>query len=399
MLVENNPYPQDARVRMEAGTLAAAGYRVTVIAPGRYGQPWHELVGGVRVYRYPGPPERGGVVGYLLEYGYSLAAACVLALFVFLSDRFDVIHAHNPPDMLVLLAACYKPLGVKFVFDQHDLSPEMYDVRFGGKGSPAIRWLLILFEHISFRLADHVIATNQSYKAVAMERGGLPDARVSVVRNGPDLRRVRPVEPDPALRAKGAMILGYVGQMGVHDGIDYLLRAIRHLVVDLRRTEAYCVIIGGGEMWEELRAMAASLGIERHIWFTGRVSDDELVRYLSTADICLDPDPLNPFNDRSTMIKMLEYMALGKPIVAFDLTEHRVSARGAALYARPNDELDFARRIAELMDDPERRERMGALGRARVEQELAWDHSVPGLLRVYQELLPLSCDETAPSQR
>jgi glycosyltransferase involved in cell wall biosynthesis len=310
-----------------------------------------------------------------------------------------VIHAHNPPDMLVLLAACYKPLGVQFVFDQHDLSPEMYDVRFGGKGSPAIRWLLSLFERLSLRLADHVIATNQSYKAVAMERGGLPDTRVSVVRNGPDLRRVRPVEPDPALRAKGAMILGYVGQMGVHDGIDYLLRAIRHLVVDLRRAEAYCVIIGSGEMWEELRAMAASLGIERHIWFTGRVSDDELVRYLSTADICLDPDPLNPFNDRSTMIKMLEYMALGKPIVAFDLTEHRVSAQGAALYARPNDELDFARRIAELMDDPEQRERMGALGRARVEQELAWDHSVPGLLRVYQELLPLSCDETAPSQR
>ena len=219
-----------------------------------------------------------------------------------------------------------------------------------------------------------------------MRRGGVPAERIAIVRNGPDLARLRPVCPDPDLRRRAPHIFGYVGVMGVQDGLDYLLRALQHLLRDLGRDDFYAVIVGKGDALPGLKAMAAGMGLGEHVWFTGRIPDADLVRCLSTADICLVPDPSNPFNDRSTMIKIMEYMALGKPIVAFDLPEHRFSAQTAALYARPNDELEFARGLAQLMDDPARREAMGASGRRRVENELAWPYSVPHLLNAYRRL-------------
>lgn len=386
MLLENNPFPQDGRVRREARTLTAAGYRVSVIAPGSSGQPWRERVGEVEVYRFPAPPEANGLFGYLYEYGYSMAAAFLLSLFVFLRQGFDVIHAHNPPDTFAFVAAFFKLFGVRFVFDHHDLSPDMYYALFSGKGNRLVHRTLVLFEQFSCKLADHVIATNQSYRAVEMERGRVPEERITIVRNGPELDRLRTAPPDPALRARGKTILGYVGDMGHHDGVDYLLRALKRLVCDLGRTDFFCVIIGRGDAWAGLKTLAAQLELDPYVWFTGFVSDADLRRYLSTADICVDPDPLNPFTDRSTMIKMTEYMAFGKPIVAFDLTEHRVTAQDAAAYARPNDELDFARQIARLMDDPERRREMGRIGRRRVETELAWPHQERHLLAVYEAL-------------
>ena len=386
MLLENNPYPQDCRVRHEATALTAAGYQVAVICPSAPGQPRCELMDGVRVYRFPAPPAANGFLGYLWEYGYSMLAIFALSLLVFLRERFDVVHAHNPPDTLAFIAAFYKLLGKRFVYDHHDLAPEMYYARFGGRGNRLVHHVLVLLEILACRLADCVIATNESYKVVETERGRVPAERVTVVRNGPDLESLQPVEPDPVLRQRANTILGYVGTMGPQDGVDYLLRALYHLIYDLGRRDVFCVIIGKGDMLAELKTLAKELHIEEYVWFTGWIPDGELIRYLSTTDICLDPDPSNPFTDRSTMVKMLEYMALAKPIVAFDLPEHRVTAQHAAAYARPNDELDFAQQIARLMDDPQRRRRMGRIGRERVETELAWSYQAKHLLEAYEAL-------------
>lgn len=398
MLLENNPFPQDDRVRREAMALVTAGYQVSVIAPRRAGQPWRETVRGVHVCRFPAPPEANGFVGYLWEYGYALVSAFIISLLVLFREGFDVIHAHNPPDLYFLIAAFYRLFGKRFIYDHHDLSPEMYYARFDGEGNRLVYRVLVLLEELSCRFADHVIATNESYKAVEMERGRVPEERITIVRNGPDLSRLRLVQPDPDVRQKGETIIGYVGVMGYQDGVDYLLRALHRLVYDLGRTDFFGVIIGTGDAWPDLKELATQLDLDEYVWFTGRISDADLNRYLSTADICVDPDPSNPFTDRSTMIKMMEYMALAKPIVAFDLPEHRVTAQDAAIYARPNDELDFARQIAFLMDDPERRQRMGQIGRERIETGLAWSYQERHLLEAYETLgLPGGRPLSAPS--
>jgi glycosyltransferase involved in cell wall biosynthesis len=389
MLLENHAYPQDDRVRREALSLTQAGYQVSIICPKGSKQSGYEVINGVQVYRYPKPPDGNGFIGYLWEYGYSLVAMFILSVWVFFRRGFDIIHAHNPPDVMVLVAALYKPLGKKFVFDHHDLAPEMYFARFEGEGSQVVFRGLAFFEKLTCRLANHVIATNQSYKTMEMQRSGIPDERITIVRNGPDLARLHPVEPDPVLRQKASTILGYVGVMGFQDGVDYFLRAVQHLTRDLGCTDIYCVIIGKGDAWEGLQNITRQLGIQDYVWFTGRISDEDLLRYLSTADICIDPDPSNPFNDRSTMIKMMEYMALGRPIVAFDLPEHRVSAQEAAIYARGNDEMDFARQIAWLIEHPEKRQEMSAFGTKRVQSELAWTYQEKNLLAAYTTLVPV----------
>src|SRR5438046_1792797 len=341
MLVENNPYPQDARVRREARTLADAGYQVTVISPARPGQPWRETIDGVRAYRYPSLPEASGVVGYLFEYGYSAVAMFVLSLLVYLREGFDVIHAANPPDTLVFIAAAYKLLGKRFVYDHHDLVPELYYARLAGRGNRLTHFGLLVLEKLSLRYADHVIATNESYRAMEMERGGVRPERITIVRNGPELNSRQMIEPDPGLRQKGKTIIGYVGVMGFQDGVDYLLRALHHLVYDLRRTDFYCVLVGTGDAWPKLRDLAQQLGLDPYIWFTGFVPSDKMQSCMCAADICVAPEPSNPFTDRSTMVKIIHYMSISKPIVAFDLPEHRFTAADAAIYVKPNEELSL----------------------------------------------------------
>jgi glycosyltransferase involved in cell wall biosynthesis len=390
MLLENSVYPHDPRVLAEATTLAGAGYQVTVISPAIPGQSLYEFRDGVRAFRFPFRPSGNGLLGYLWEYGYSMAVMFAISLFVFARYGFDVVHANNPPDVLVLIAAFYKMFGVRFVFDHHDLSPEMYYARFRGRGKRLMYHVLVFFETLSCRLADHVIATNESYKTIEMQRGRLPAERITIVRNGPNLDHVRPVDPDPGLRQRGRTIIGYLGAMAVQDGVDYLLRAMWHLIHDLGRTDFFCVLIGPEDKAAGLEALTIELDLEAYVWRTGYIPHADLLRYLSTADICVDPDPSNPFNDCCTMTKMMMYMALEKPIVAFDLPEHRFSARGAALYVKPNDELEFARAMAELMDDPERRNAMGRFGRQRVESALTWSHSVPCLLEVYRKVTATS---------
>lgn len=388
MLLENAPYPLDARVRQQSRALVEAGYRVAVICPADPGQPWHETLHGVHIYRFPAPRGGDGLAGYLYEYGYSMLASLGLALLVLARHGIDVIHAANPPDTFALIAAPFKLGGKRFIYDHHDLSPEMYYARFGGRGNRLVHALLLRLERFSCRLADHVIATNGSYRALEIERDGVRSDRVTIVRNGPDLSRLRSSGPDPELRAKAGTIIAFAGVMGYQDGVDYLVRALHHLVFELGRKDVCCVFIGGkGDAQADLKALVARLGLEPYTWFTGWVSDEEYVRYLSTADICVAPDPANPFTDRSTMIKVMEYMALAKPLVAFDLTEHRASAGEAAVYVRPNGEAAMAHAIAALIDDPERRRRMGQLGRRRVEEQLAWPHSIPNLLAAYAAAL------------
>jgi glycosyltransferase involved in cell wall biosynthesis len=325
-------------------------------------------------------------LGYLWEYGFSMLGAGLLSLVVWRREGFDVVHAHNPPDTFCLIAAAYKLAGKRFVFDHHDLAPEMYCARFGG-GHAAVHRLLVWFERLSCRLADRVIVTNASYREIALRRGGVPAERITIVRNGPDLARLRPVEPDAELRAMGRTIIGFVGSMGHLDGLDLLLQALHHLKHELGRQDWYAVLVGSGDARSGLAAQAERLGLSDQVRFTGHLPDSEFLALLCAADICVDPDPSNPFNDRSTMIKMMEYMALGKPIVAFDLPEHRVTAGEAALYARPNDTADFARLVAALIDDPARRARLGRIGRARVERHWAWPEQVPALLSAYAALL------------
>ncbi len=385
MLLENSHYPQDPRVRRESKDLLAAGYQVSVICPANPGQPRREIVEGVRVYRYPVPWVLNGPMGYLWEYSYSMAATLLTSLAVFWREGFDIIHAANPPDTFALIAAPFRLLGKRFVYDHHDLAPEMYLARFSGKGNRFLHWMLVALEKLSYRLADHVIVTNESYRLHSLRRG-VGDEKITIVRNGPDLDRLSRTEPNQDLRKMSPMIVGYMGVTGFQDGVDCLLRAIHRLVHELGRPDFLCAVVGDGDALPALRSLAQQLRITEHVLFTGWVQLKEVGQYINAMDICVAPEPSNLYNDQSTAIKIMEYMAAGKPIVAFDLPEHRYSAQGAAIYARPNDELELARAIALLMDDPARREAMGSLGRRRVETELAWQYSTPYLLDAYERV-------------
>lgn len=393
MLLENNPYPQDTRVSLEARMLVEAGYHVSVIAPRAPGQPLVQTVEGVRTYRFPAPPVADGLRGYVTEYALSMLAALVLSVVVLRREGFDVIHAHNPPDTFFAIAVPYKLLGKRFVFDHHDLSPELYYARFGGDASRLVYHALLLLERLTYRWADHVITTNESYKRVAMQRGRVPADRITIVRNGPDLSQIPKPAPDSERAKSAKAAIAYVGQMGTQDGVDYLVRALGHLVHDLGRTDVRAVIIGGGDALDGLKSLSNRLGLNQYIRFTGRVSHADALNHLSEADICAVPDPSNAYNDRSTMIKIMEYMALGKPTVAFDLPEHHRSAGTSALYVPANDEFEFACALRDLMDDPALRQTMGEIGRRRVEQELGWHHSAPKLVHAYSKLFQ------APKQR
>jgi len=400
MLLENLPFPQDLRVRREAYALHAAGYHVAVICPAVDKQPMRETVNGVSVFRYPSPPAANGSLGYVWEYGYSMLASFILSIVVFVSEGFDAIHAHNPPDTFVFIAILYKLFGKRFVYDHHDLSPEMYQARFAREGNSAVYRVLVWLEKLSCRFADHVIVTNESYKKIAMDRGQVQESRITIVRNGIELSHLEgTIEPDCRLREMGKTILGYVGVMGFQDGVDYLLRALHHLVYDLGRTDFHCILIGGGDAWIDLKSQAHKLGLDEYVEFTGFVFGEQLKRYLSAADICVDSAPSSPYSDRSTMFKMMEYMALGKPIVAFDLPEHRFTAQQAAVYVPPNDERAFAVTIAELTEDHRRRAACGVFGVLRIKTQLAWDYSIPHLLRVYRTVLPQAAQANAKNSR
>lgn len=384
IIVENLPVPFDRRVWLEARTLRAAGAEVTVICPtGKGFDAREEVIEGIRIYRHTLPVDAKGAAGYLLEYGAALWHESRLAWKVFFRHGFDVIHGCNPPDLIFLVALQFRLFGRRFVFDHHDINPELYEAKFGKRG--AFWHLLRMFERLTFATASVSIATNESYRRIAITRGQMPEADVFTVRSGPDLSRIRPVAPDPAWKKGRAHMLGYIGVMGEQEGIDLLLDAMAHLVGQGRQ-DIQLVLVGGGPALASLKAMTREKGLDPYVTFTGRVPDDIFLQVLSTADICVNPDRVNPMNDKSTMNKVLEYMALSKAQVQFEVTEGRYSAGEASVYAKPNDPADFAAKIAELLADPARCARMGALGYDRVVSRFAWPHQVAPLMAAYTRL-------------
>ena len=385
IIVENLPVPFDRRVWQEAGTLRDAGYQVSVICPTGSGyKNRFEEIEGIHIYRHPLPVDADGPVGYVLEYGAALFWEFVLACRIFFSRGFDVIHACNPPDNIFLIGLVFRMFGKRFLFDHHDISPELYDAKFNRRDM--FYRIVLLWERLTFKLANVSIATNNSYREIAIERGGMDPERVFVVRSGPRLERMQILPPTTVLRCGKRYLVGYVGVMGRQEGIDYLLRSIRHIVFEMARRDIHFGLVGGGTELEALKCYATELNVTDYVTFTGRVPDRELLEMLNTADVCVNPDVANEMNDKSTMNKIMEYMALGKPIVQFDLVEGRYSAGEASLYAVRNDEVDMAKCIVELIDDEDRRQRMGLLGRERVERELAWEHEAPRLLAAYEML-------------
>jgi glycosyltransferase involved in cell wall biosynthesis len=385
IMVENLPVPFDRRVWQEATTLQQAGYRVSIICPkGKGYEQGHEVIDGIHIYRHPLPIEASGALGYAMEYAWALICEFFFAWRVLLSRGFDVIHACNPPDTIFLIGGFFKLFGKKFIFDHQDINPELYEAKFGRRD--LFYKLLVAFERWTFRTADVSIATNESYKRIAIERGGMNPNLVFVVRSGPDLRRLKIMPPVESLKNGRKYLVGYVGVMGKQEGIDSLLRALQHIIFNLKRTDIHFGLVGGGTELEAMKEYARFLDVADYVTFTGRVPDQEMLEMLNTADVCVNPDVANEMNDKSTMNKVMEYMALGKPVVQFDLTEGRYSAQDASVYANKNDEHDLARKITKLLDDPERRFRMGQYGRNRIENELEWKHEAPRLLQAYESL-------------
>lgn len=385
IIVENLPVPFDRRVWQEATTLQQSGYVVSVICPMGKGHYLPcETLQGVHIYRYRLPFEAKRFVGYIAEYGWALVAQFFLALRVLRDQGFDAIHACNPPDNIFLIGGLFKLFGKRYLFDHHDICPELFEAKFSRRG---MLWrLLLVLERLTFLVADVSIATNESYRQIAITRGRMDPSRVFVVRSGPDLSRVRPVPPNLELKKGRKYLIGYVGVMGEQEGIDYLIRAARIIVFEEKRSDVQFGLVGGGTELEALKKYARDQQVEDYMSFTGRVPDGPMLEMLSTADVCVNPDVANTMNDKSTMNKIMEYMALGKPIVQFDLTEGRRSAGEASLYALKNDERDLAARLLMLLDDPARRQRMGEFGRRRVESELQWVHEAPKLLQAYEAL-------------
>ncbi|MEW6219566.1 MAG: glycosyltransferase family 4 protein [Thermodesulfobacteriota bacterium] len=386
IIVENLPLPFDRRVWQEANTLAAAGHRVSIICPtGKGFEARYEELNGIAIYRHPLPLEGEGAMGYAAEYASSLFWEFVLAIRVLRERGFDVIQACNPPDTIFLIGLFFKLFFRKnFVFDHHDINPELYIAKFGRKD--VLYRLICLLERLTFMTADCSIATNESYRQIAISRGRMPPEKVIVVRSGPALDRLQIVPANPAWKKGKAYLVGYVGVMGKQEGLDHLLAAVKILVEEMGRTDVHFVIIGGGTELEAAKSLCTRMALGSVVTFTGRIPDAPMVEALCTADVCVNPDVANEMNDKSTMNKIMEYMALGKPVVQYDLTEGRVSAQEASLYAERNNPRDLAAKIAYLLDRPELRRQMGDFGFRRVRADLHWGVEAPKYLRAMEKL-------------
>lgn len=384
IIVENLPVPFDTRVWQEATTLAANGYIVSVICPKGKGYTQEkEFLKGVHIFRHNLPKEGNGAIGYAREYGAALKEELRLAKRIYKEIGFDVIHGCNPPDNIYMVASYFKEYGVKYVFDHHDICPELFEAKFGST-SGLLYKSQIWLERQTYKHCDFAFVTNESYKRIAIERGKMDPDKVIVLRSGPKLERMRVMEPVESIKRGFKYMVGYLGVIGQQEGIEYLIEAARY--IKERDNNIFWGIVGGGPHLETLKKQAHDMGLDDCVEFTGRVPDQQMLEYLNTADVCVNSDKYNSMNDKSTMNKILEYMALAKPIVQFDLTEGRYSAQEASLYAKNNDAVDMADKITELLNDPERRKRMGEYGRDRVVNELSWEHTSKALLDGYEKL-------------
>ena len=397
IIVENLPLPFDRRVWQEARTLKAAGANVFAICPtGRGYEARHEVIEGIEIHRHPLPLEASALGGFAFEYAAAMFWQARLAWQIWRKHRFDIIHGCNPPDLIFLIALIFRPFGVKYIFDHHDIVPELFEAKFGKRG---LFWRFAkLLERLTFRVADVSIATNESYREIAVERGGMSPDKVHIVRSGPDLTRMQPVAPVDSWKNGRNHLVGYVGVMGQQEGIDLLLEAAEHVARISQRDDIQFCLVGSGPALADARSLCEQKGLNDYVTFTGRVSDQQLFEVLSTMDVGVNPDRVNAMNDKSTMNKILEYMAASKPIAQFDVTEGRRSAGDASLYARPNDPVDLAEKIMELIDDPERRAMMGAIGRRRIERELNWGRQVAPLISAYCQALDGTLQSPNPTE-
>jgi glycosyltransferase involved in cell wall biosynthesis len=386
MLIENLSFPWDRRMRHLGLALQQAGYEVRVICPKGENQDRSsfEIFEGVRVYRYPMIYQASGGLGYLVEYSWALFCTAFLSLFVWLRDGFDIIHSANPPDIFFILAWPFKLFGKKYVYDQHDVCPELYESKFERRGS--VYQALLLLEKFTYRAADLVISTNQSYREIARQRGGIGDERSAIVRNGVDRSQFYRRTPRPELKEPFAYMALYLGVMGKQDGVDRVIQTAHHLVHTYGRKDVLFLMVGKGECFQQLQDLSRELRVSEMVRFVGHIPDDLLLDYLSTTDVCLAPDPPDQMNQLSTMTKIMEYMACERPIVSFNLVETRRSAGDAAIYVEGEDPKDFARTLNELLNDAARRDRMGRVGLERTLNVVGLDRQRKALLDAYARL-------------
>lgn len=383
IIVENLPVPFDRRVWQEARALLENGAEVSIICPQMKGYTKSfEQLDGINIYRHPLPIEAKSAIGYLLEYSIAMFFQFIISVKIFIKHRFDVIHGCNPPDLIFVVALPFKLFGVKYVFDHHDVNPELYIAKFGEKN--ALYHAMIWLERLTFKFADYSIATNSSYRDIAIRRGGMNPDKVQVVRSGTDLDRIKLQPPIPDIKEGKSYLIGYVGVIGEQEGLDLLMESVKHL--KSTRNDFHVAILGGGTDLEKIKTYASELNVGDVVTFYGRVPDQTLLDVLNTADICVNPDKPSEMNNISTMNKIMEYMALEKPIVQYTLLEGRESANEASLYAKNTDPIDFAEKIAYLLDHPEERKRMGMYGRKRVLETLSWEHEKRNLMSIYRKV-------------
>ena len=385
-IVENNPVPHDVRVWREAVAARDFGYKVSVICPQNDKAPKrYENIDGIDIYRHFIPFEAEGKLAFLLEYGNAILWEFLYCFMLFFKDRFDVIHSANPPDHVFLFAWFFKLLGVKYIFDHHDICPENYVAKFHRKDF--LYRIMVLMEKLNFKVADMVISTNESYKKVAITRGKKDPEKVFVVRNGPDLADIPPTKPNPKRWKNGYNnLVCYVGVIGNQEGIDVLLRIVDYILNDIKFTDIKFIIIGTGPHLDKMILLRDQMGLNEHVIFTGYIPYEDFYEILATSDVCVNPEHRNAFTDKSTMLKIMDYMTFAKPIVQFETTEGRVTAENAAIYIRDNDEKSFAASILALLNDSEKRNAMGRLGRKRIDEILNWSKQKQNLYKAYRHI-------------
>ncbi len=391
MLLENESFPEDCRVWLQSQALVAAGYRLSIICPtSRKFRAKRERIGQVEVYRYPKPLELPGFVGYALEFAYSFLMQLLLSVWVLLNSGFDAIHMHTPPDFNAVIPALFRWFGKRFIYDLHDLSPELYQAQRDGQGNRLIHRLLFWFERYACQRADLLLATNETQRNVQVRRCGANPAKCFVVRNGPSEAFLGSVAPLEKLRHPGCTTIGYVGVIGVQDGVDYLVRAVDCLVKQFDRSDIRAVIVGNGPAKGQLEQLVEQLQLQNYFSFMGYVPFEQVPAHIASFDICCTPDPSNAYNDSCTTIKTMEYMAMSKPVVCFETSENVKTAGAAALYASNNDVVQFARQILKLSDDVALRRRVGQEGRKRIEAGLTWEHQAAIMVAAYNHLFDSS---------